>query len=360
MVRDSALLASALTLTALVSACSAGTGDTPDASAPSDASALSDASAQPDATSPLDTGVVRDTGSPSADAGTDAHVMSDGGSDAGAVGIRTVFIILMENHNWSDIHGSASAPYINGMLLRMGAHAEQYFNPPGNHPSEPNYLWLEAGTNFGVTNDSNPSANHQATTSHLVTQLETAGISWRSYQQGITGTVCPLTPTGHYSPKHNPMIFFDDVTDTNRASSMHCITHVRPFTELATDLSAGTTARYNFITPDLCHDMHDSCAPMNNQIAQGDTWLSSVVPQIMESEAFRNGGLILITWDESERGDFPIGMIALGPTVTAGYHNSIHYTHGSTLRTVEEIFGVPTIRAATTASSLSDLIGLAP
>ena len=51
--------------------------------------------------------------------------------------VKTVFIILMENHNWSQIKGSASAPYINNILLPMASHAEQYFNPRGIHPSLP-------------------------------------------------------------------------------------------------------------------------------------------------------------------------------------------------------------------------------
>ena len=85
-----------------------------------------------------------------------------GGSDASHnAPIKTVFLILMENHNWSDIKGSASAPYINSLLAK-GAHAEKYYdNPNSVHPSEPNYIWLEAGNNLGVTNDANPSANHQ-------------------------------------------------------------------------------------------------------------------------------------------------------------------------------------------------------
>jgi len=58
---------------------------------------------------------------------------------------------------WSpDLKGNPLAPYINGTLLNTSAHAEQYFNPPGNHPSQPNYLWLEAGTNFGVLADTQP------------------------------------------------------------------------------------------------------------------------------------------------------------------------------------------------------------
>ena len=81
-------------------------------------------------------------------------------------------MIVMENHNWSDILGSESAPYINDTLLPEAAYATQDYNPPGLHPSEPNYLWLEAGTNFGITNDDAPSANSQPTgTAHLVRQL---------------------------------------------------------------------------------------------------------------------------------------------------------------------------------------------
>src|SRR5207244_2752601 len=96
--------------------------------------------------------------------------------------IRTVFLIVMENTDWSSIKGSSSAPYINGTLLPRAAHAEQYYNPPNMHPSLPNYLWLEAGTNFGIVDDNEPSSNTQSTPSHLVNMLETAGISWETYQ----------------------------------------------------------------------------------------------------------------------------------------------------------------------------------
>src|SRR5712675_259252 len=160
--------------------------------------------------------------------------------------IKTVWIILMENHNWSSIKGSAGAPYINNTLLPMASHAEQYFNPPSIHPSLPNYLWLEAGTNFGITNDSDPSVNHQSTTNHLVTLLKNAGISWTSYQEDISGTTCPLTAVNQYAPKHNPMVYFDDVTNTNNTGSAYCIANVRPFTELATDLQSNIVTRYNF------------------------------------------------------------------------------------------------------------------
>ncbi len=98
--------------------------------------------------------------------------------------IQTVFVIMMANQNWASISGNAAAPYINNTLLPMASHADQYYNPPGNHPDLPNYLWLEAGTNFGITADGTPSAYSQTTTNHLVTLLKNASISWTSVSGG--------------------------------------------------------------------------------------------------------------------------------------------------------------------------------
>ena len=100
--------------------------------------------------------------------------------DAGAGVLKTVFVVMMENHDWSSIKGNASAPYINGTLLPMGSHAEAYMNPPSMHPSEPNYIWLEAGSNLGVRDDASPQQNHQSTTSHLSSRRPpSTPSSWR-------------------------------------------------------------------------------------------------------------------------------------------------------------------------------------
>jgi len=278
------------------------------------------------------------------------------GTCTGACPIHTVFLILMENHDWSSIKGSPSAPYINDILLPIASHAEQYYNPPGVHPSEPNYLWLEAGTNFGILNDNYPSSNHQSSTSHLVNLLEAAGLSWRAYQEDISGAACPLTNFSLYDVSHDPFVFFDDVTQNNNPSAPRCLQHVRPYAELQTDLINDTVARYNFITPHLCHDMHNTCAPLNDPVLQGDTWLSTEVPKILASQAYRNNGVLFITWDESDSVDGPIGMIVLSPKGKgAGYSNTIAYDHSSTLRTVQEIFGVTPLGGAATATDLRDL-----
>jgi hypothetical protein len=287
--------------------------------------------------------------------------------------IKTVFIILMENHNWTgdgnlDIKGNSAAPYINKTLLPIASHAEHYYNPPQLHPSLPNYLWLEAGANFGILNDRSPSHNHQSTSKHLVALLKNENIPWISYQEDISGKVCPLADEGAfdqsgsqlYAPKHNPFVYFDDVTDHLDKNSSGCIAHLRPFTQLAEDLKANRTAAYNFITPNLCDDMHDDCA--GNPVAHGDAWLSQHVPDILESAAYKSGGVLFITWDEADKDDGPIGMIVLSPFAKGnGYSNALSYTHGSTLRTLQEIFVVqPLLGDATQQQDLSDLFRVFP
>jgi hypothetical protein len=279
-------------------------------------------------------------------------------SGLGLPPVQTVFIIVLENKSWGDIQGASDAPYLNGTLLPLASHCEQYYTPPGLHPSERNYLWLEAGTDFGVDNNADPALNHQNTTNHLVAQLRAAGISWKAYQEDIGGTDVPLTSTNLYAPRHNPFVYFDDVTGTNNPNYAYGITHIRPCSELAADLANNTVARYNFITPNLCNDTHDSCWPLYNPIRQGDNWLAAQVPRILASQAYKNNGALFITWDEgSNDSDGPIGMIVLSPLARGGgYFNYLHYTHGSTLRTLQEIFGVtPLLGEAASATDLSDL-----
>jgi hypothetical protein len=336
------------------------TGHSPDSSAPG-----SDSSApMPDGSS----------GSPEASPGTDG-AMPEGstGNDGSTAShaIKTVFIIMMENENWSNITADSSATYINGTLVPNSGIALQYYTPPGNHPSEPNYIWLEAGSNLDITTDDEPATNHQSTTSHLVTQLSTAGIPWKAYVENIPmpGT-CPLVDTGLFVTRHTPMLFFDDITNTNSPNAPTCIADIVPYTNLATDLASNTVARYNFITPNLCDDMHSDilvgvdCANID-EIENGDEWLSTNVPPILASSAYQDGGLLLILWDEGtlSLSDGPIGAIVMSPFLKSkGYSNSIHYTHSSTLKTVEEIFSVPLLRDAATATTtdLSDFFTAFP
>ncbi|MGZ5546295.1 MAG: alkaline phosphatase family protein [Limisphaerales bacterium] len=272
--------------------------------------------------------------------------------------VQTVFIVPMENYNWSTIKANQYAPYINNTLLTSGAHAEQYYNPPTMHPSLPNYLWLEAGTNFGITSDILPATGGQSTTNHLCVYLKAAGISWRSYDEDICGCNCPLANTNLYVPRHNPIVYFYDVTNTNNASSATCNSNVRPYSQLATDLQNNTVARFNWVVPNLCSDMHNSSGcGSTNRILNGDTWLANNLPAIFNSSAYTNNGMVVIVWDEGAgTSDGPIGCIILSPLSKKNYSNTIHYTHSSLLRTFQNIFNVrPYLGDAANATDLSDL-----
>ena len=269
--------------------------------------------------------------------------------------VSRVFVIVMANRNWSDVKNSTSAPYINA-LLGSAAHAEQYYNPTAIHPSEPDYIWMIAGSNLGITDDGPPSINHQSTTDVLTSQLDLAHVSWKAYEEDIAGTTCPLTATGNYAPKHDPFVFFDANTGGGSATDPYCLAHVQPYARLATDLAAGTVPQLAFITPNLCDDGYSVCAPQNDQIRQQNDWLASELPKIVQSTAYTANSYVFVVWDQAVTGDGPIGLIAVSPHAKPGYASSIHYTHSSLLRSLDQIFAVsPKLRDAANATDLSDL-----
>src|ERR1051325_694651 len=120
----------------------------------------------------------------------------------------SVFTIVMENHSRGDILGNGQAKYINE-LAKSGAVANGYHDSYV-HPSEPNYLWMVAGENFGVLDDADPSSHPLDATSHIADQLELAGLSWKTYQESM-GDPCGVTSHGRYAAKHNPLVYFTDI-----------------------------------------------------------------------------------------------------------------------------------------------------
>ena len=248
--------------------------------------------------------------------------------------IRTIFVIVMENEDWSSIEGNPSAPYINSVLLPRFAHAENYRNG-GLHPSLGNYIALEAGNELGVRFDTTPAHLHLSVGCHLASYLEAVGLSWKAYEEGIRGDSCPLDDAYPYAVRHDPFVYFDDVAGTPKdRGTARCTQHIRPYRELSRDLVSGEVARYNFITPDLCNSGHDRCSPLNDPVGQSDAWLARELPVIMQSRAYSEGGAIFITWDEGASGESPLrhdrGLAALEARLrrTAALLARIHLADG--------------------------------
>ena len=284
---------------------------------------------------------------------------------AGVGSIQTVWIVMMENTDWSTFPDNSDAPYINSLLPRF-AHAENYRS--FNHPSLPNYITLEAGDDLGLNDGSwlPGSAHSQSTTDHLTTYLKNKGISWRAYSENLPGdgTILPLFDGPGYSLDHNPFVYFYDITGNPPATnSSYGIAHLRPLeTEFARDLTNNNVASYNFIVPNDYDQGEKTTPPLNNKVRQADTWLAREIPGIMASRAYTNGGVIFILWDEGvSSANNPSGLIVVSSLARAGYSNSVAYTHASMVRTVQEIFGLsPWLRQAATASNLSDLFTVYP
>ena len=288
-------------------------------------------------------------------------------SDAGATGrsIKHVFVVAMENADATSVYTGADWQYVGGVLLPQAARALAFQDELGRSlPSEPHYIWMEAGTNafadHTFTTDDPPSAsNSTGDPNHLVTQLAQAetGADWMSYQEGIdAGTGgCPIASGGFYRPNHDPFVFFRDVAGSPPSkSSTTCVAHHRPLSALASDLAAGVVSAYVFITPNLCHDGHGQSGCPNANIQQSaDQWLSEALPSLIAFAGAHEGAIFLV-WDEGASGQL-LPFIAVGPHVKAGYAGAVDYTHSSLLKSLEEILGLPILPAVTTANDFADL-----
>ncbi len=282
--------------------------------------------------------------------------------------IEHVFVVALENADATSVYDGADWQYVHGELLPQAARALAFQDELGSTlPSEPHYIWMEAGTNafsdHTFTTDDPPSAsNSTGDPNHLVTQLAQAGsgIDWMSYQEGIDAAAgaCPINGDGFYRPRHNPFVFFRDVAGMPPSpTAATCAAHHRPLSALAGDLAADTVSAYAFITPNLCNSGHgqSGCPNVNTQ-QSADQWLEQALPPLIAFASAHESAIFLV-WDEGSSGDL-LPLIALGPHVKAGYASPVRYSHSSLLKSLEEIFGLPILPTVSAAADFSDLFEL--
>ena len=265
----------------------------------------------------------------------------------------TVFTIVMENHSRSEILGPGGPRFINALAERSATAAA--YHDTYVHPSEANYLWMVAGQNFGVLDDGDPVEHHLDSTSHIADQIERAGLSWKAYEESM-GAPCGLRSHGRYAAKHDPFVYFNDINgwDGTAYHPARCIEHVVDYAQLDADLAAHAVPRYAFITPNLDHDMHDGT------IAQGDAWLARELPKILASDAFRNGGVVFLMWDEG--GGTPAmddpPFLAISPNARTGFVSRVAYDTSAYLKTVQAVLGVdplPCVAETAPVPTMDDL-----
>ena len=325
--------------------------------------------------------------------------------------VRHVWVIELENQGYQQTFGAPSAdPYLARTLPRMGALLENYYGI--GHASADNYIAEVSGQGPSLgtqadcpvwtpfAGDATAAPYHQALgegcvyPAHVQTvgnQLSGAGRGWAVYLQDMgndpardktvstaRGPACGHPATGavdhtqkaakgdQYAARHDGFAFFTSVT----GNPAFCAAHRLSFQPLPGDLArASATPAFSFVVPDLCNDGHDapcvSGAP--GGLAQADQFLAQWVPKIMAAPAYRDGGLIVVTFDEaSDAGaccgetagfssDHPnvplpgrtgpgggrVGAVLLSPLIKPGTISAVPYNHYSLLRTVEDIFRLP-------------------
>jgi hypothetical protein len=313
--------------------------------------------------------------------------------------IKHVWVITLENEAADTSFGADSpAHYLNNTLRKEGVFVEQYFGT--GHASLDNYIAMVSGQGANpITQADCPyfidvvpgtiglegqsygvGCVYPKPVLTIADQLEAKGLTWRQYAQDMgkdptrEAATCAhpelnsadnteaATAKDSYATRHVGFMYFHSIID-----EPSCQTHVVPLTPLATDLaSAATTPNVSFITPSLCEDGHDApCADGRpGGLVSADAFLATWVPKIMASPAYRDSGVIIINFDESDTSDsdaccgqhpnpggspFPgisgqgggrTGAVILSPFTAPGTVSKVPYNHFSLLRSIEDVFGL--------------------
>src|SRR6267378_1542784 len=286
-----------------------------------------------------------------------------------------VFVVVEENHGFTDVIGNPAAPNLNALAHQFGL-ATDYFGI--SHPSEPNYVALLGGNTFGVNSD-NPYYTNAVSQPSLIQQLDKANISWKAYLQGLPhpgyqGICYPLKCNG--SPDNDPLYVSKHDAIQNFTASLNTADWNRqvPVDQLDGDLSSGHVPPFGYIIPTECSDQHGdppycidsgnpdggnlSAADPQDQrlVAQGDAYLGKTVSQITNASFWAKGNnAIVVTYDE---GDDNAGCCDAGnsdpngtgggqvATVVVTSHGPRHVkypvpsNHYSLLATIQNSFGL--------------------
>jgi hypothetical protein len=256
-------------------------------------------------------------------------------------GFDHVFLVMMENTTYRDVIGDRrNAPYINHLADRgtLLTNATATY-----HPSDENYLMIAGGAPFVRGGVYFPNVKVKA--AHIGDELESAGKTWKGYEQGM-GTACGTSTQydRYFEPDDLPFINFTNIRD----NFQRCQAHLVDMSELAGDLrSPGTTPAFAWLAAD---DYDDGEASYNEgglvrSLQVQDAWLRKTLDPLFASPAWTSQrSLLILTWDESyETHENHIATILIGSngTVRAGYESALRANHYSIARTLEEALGIP-------------------
>lgn len=280
---------------------------------------------------------------------------------------RHVIVVFFENHSYQQIIGSPSAPYFNSVANTCGL-ATNYHNI--SHPSLPEYLAAtDGGTLHQVTtpfvSDCSPSPQCESNSNNIFKQLSVRKRLWKGYADSMPAN-CDRSNVGFYAPRHNPAVYYTDLTDCAGRDVPLGSTSSSP---LLRDFSSERSApAYAWVTPNLCNDMHDAsgCPGQDNIIVTGDDWLRQWLPRIVSTKVYRaHDTVIFISFDEGAGGaggeacatnttdqSCRVAMIVVAPSVKHGKRVARLLNHYSLLKGSEDLLGLPEWNQAKTAPDM--------
>jgi phosphatidylinositol-3-phosphatase len=263
-----------------------------------------------------------------------------------AGGYTKVMVIAEENEAESAVIGSVQAPYITQLAARYGRATNMDAGYPVECPSLAAYLIMTSGSQQGVCDDANP-AKHPLEAPSIFSQVAGAGLQWREYAESMPSNCLRINATP-YLVRHAPPPYF--TSEKARCRNWMVPLGTTSAGALHDDLQTGLPA-YSFVTPDACNDMHGATGCTTGKVKRGDDWMAAWMPQILASPDFMTGRLlVVITWDEGSPTSNHIPTLVVGATVN-GLTSAEPYTHCSTLRTTEDVLGLPRLGCAATAQS---------
>ena len=258
-------------------------------------------------------------------------------------------IVVMEDHGIVDIcaqnpppcASANGAPYM-ASLANSYAIGTQYLGI--NHFSEANYRALLGGDTFGCSNSGCPPVSNP----NLVDRLESAGLTWKGYLENQTlASGCDTTYHEPYTPEHNPFVGFTDILNNPARCSKVVLANPNGCTvtdcALVNDLNSASAPNLMWLTPNNCNNMHGFTGICPSSIPTGDNYLKSLVPNILNSQAFTTQrSALFIVFDEGN-GYCPLNgssedcvyAVWAGPLAKTSYATSNPYNHYSWTRTIE-------------------------
>src|SRR5688572_11491107 len=270
-----------------------------------------------------------------------------------------VFVVVLENQSFENVIGGASMPYLNTLASRYGLALNYFAN---TQPSIGNYFWLTTGQ--VITNDSNFTGT--VTAENIVRQFISSGKTWKSYAQSLPSVGYTGGNQYPYVKRHNPFAYISDVLNSPTQTN-----NLVPFTQFSNDLANDQLPQYSFIIPDQQNNAHDCPAAIPSctnadKLAAADNWLRANIDPLLASAAFRQNGLLVITFDESvntdlQHGGGHISTQVISPRSKQSYQSNTFYQHQSTLRLTAEALGLSVYPGdSSTAPNISEFFGSLP